>query len=93
MSCEVLLSLLFYFNGVDFITVLSYRTAGKEQGTGLATVACTVALTRMIVVPLFVVATVTFLAKTLQTSRVKAMDMAQVQRCISLMQQLFEHNF
>ena len=46
------------FNGVDFITVLSYRTVCKEQGTGLATVACTCALKRIIDVPLFVVANV-----------------------------------
>ena len=59
MGCEVLLSLLSDFNGVDFITVLSYRTVCKEQGTGLATVACTCALKRRIDVPLFVVATVT----------------------------------
>ena len=59
MGCEVLLSLLFDFNGVDFIKVLSYRTADKYQGTGLASVACTCALKRMIGVPLFVVATVT----------------------------------
>ena len=60
MGCEVLLSLLSNFNGVDFITVLSYRTVGKEPGNGIATVALTCALKRMIDVPLFVVGTVTY---------------------------------
>ena len=80
MGCEVLLSLLSDFNGVYFITVLSYRTVGKEQGTCLAAVACTFALKRMNDVPLFVVGTVTCFGQS--TPDISAMDIAQVQSCI-----------